>query len=451
MSLGPVLLASTLSALVWNYFFIPPSLTFHIDKTEDVLMFCMFFIIALLNGVLNTKVRKQEKLARERESRTNALFELSRELSKARGIDEVVSVAKQKIKNNFNINACIILQDGNNILLSQLQKNDDYNLTKEEQELAEKAFYQMKITGAYTENFSKDIYTFFPLSGIRLNPGIVAIKVHKTYLNKQIEFWDTFLTQISNALEREFLGEMAQKVRFLDESDRLYKTLFNSISHEFRIPVAAIMGASDTLINTHYNIETQQALFKEIYTASVRLNRLIENLLNMSRLESGFLSVRLDWYDFNDLINKVTEDLNEETNEYILNVSMPENMPLVKLDFGLMRQVLYNLFYNSIQYSINKVTINLVIFYNDNLIIKISDNGLGFPENSLKDVFKKFYKLAGRKSGGLGLGLSIVKGFIEAHKGEISISNLKPHGAEFTIVLPSYENNLNKFSINQND
>ena len=143
--------------------------------------------------------------------------------------------------------------------------------------------------------------------------------------------WETFLTQISNALEREFLGELAQKARFLDESDKLYKTLFNSISHELRIPVATILGAADTLMTASHPENIQSALYNEIFTASLRLNRLIENLLNMSRLESGRISARLDWGDMNDLVNKVTEDLKEEFKPFNLSVSILKICPWLKL------------------------------------------------------------------------------------------------------------------------
>ncbi|MBN2520630.1 MAG: DUF4118 domain-containing protein, partial [Bacteroidales bacterium] len=305
MGIGPVFIAAALSALVWNYFFIPPNLTFHIDKAEDILMFVMFFIIALLNGVLTTRVRRQEQFAIEREERTNALFQLTKELSKSSGIDEVLTIALREINDYFAIHSLFIIQDGNNILHSSGRLQKDKQLSDTEYAVAEWVFKNGQKAGNMTQ-INPDIdYTFYPLLGTKLNPGVVAVKLNKPFSEGKKVFWDTFLAQISNALEREFLGEIAQKARFLDESDRLYKTLFNSISHELRIPVATIMGASDALINTPHPGNIQSALCNEIFTASVRLNHLIENLLNMSRLESGLISVRLDWYDINDLVNKV--------------------------------------------------------------------------------------------------------------------------------------------------
>jgi K+-sensing histidine kinase KdpD len=314
MGIRPVLLASTLSALAWNFFFIPPHLTFHIEKTEDILIFGLFFIIALLNGVLTTRVRRQEKIAIEREKRTNALFQLTKELSKTSGIKEVVDVSQKEIRKNFDVNPIIIVQDGN----EKLVLPESATLRLINFETAQWSFSNLEKAGANTDHFASNNFTYFPLFGSKIKSGIIAINNYNRISGDKISFWDTFVVQISNALEREFLIEMAQKVRFLDESDRLYKTLFNSISHELRIPVATIMGASDSIINSENSKEVQMALCNEIFTASLRLNRLIENLLNISRLESGYLSIRLDWHDINDLINKVLDELEEELKNFII-------------------------------------------------------------------------------------------------------------------------------------
>jgi len=448
MGIGPVFVAATLSALVWNFFFIPPNLTFHIDKTEDILMFGLFFIIALVNGVLTSKVRRQERLAREREERTNALFQLTRELSKASGIDEVLAVAIEGIKNHFRTDPFFILQDGNNILHSSGRLQKEKKLSKNEYSAAEWAFSNSQKAGKFTSNLPSVEYTFFPLPGTRLSPGVLAVKIDRLFSSDQKAFWDTFLTQISNALEREFLGELAQKARFLAESDRLYKTLFNSISHELRIPVATIMGASDSLLNSLHPENVQSALFNEIFTASLRLNRLIENLLNMSRLESGQISVRLDWYDMNDLANKVAEDLKDELKPYSLVVSIPDDMPLVKIDYGLLEQALYNLIYNATQYAPVASEIDLCTRYNNGtMIIQVKDHGPGFPEAALGSVFKKFFRVDGSKTGGLGLGLSIVKGFVEAHKGTVAVENREDGGSEFSIRIPTENPDINNLQL----
>jgi len=435
---GPILLASTLGALVWNYFFIPPHYTFHIDKTEDMLIFGLFFIIAIANGVLTTRVRRQEKLAREREKRTNALFQLTKELSKASGIDEVLEIAIEGIKNNFSVDPFFLLQDGNNLLHSSGRLRKGKTLSQNEYGAANWVFINSSVAGKFTDKFAHIENTIYPLIGTRINPGVIVVGLTDAFVGDKKVLWDTYLRQISNALEREFLDELARKARFLDESDKLYKTLFNSISHEFRIPVATILGAIDTLLALPHPGQIQSALFNEIFTASLRLNRLIENLLNMSRLESGRISARLDWYDINDLVNKLAEDLKEELKPYLFAVAVPEDMPLVKIDFGLMEQVLYNLLFNSCEYTPVASEICLDFSHKDDeLTIKVMDKGPGFPEEALKNVFQKFFRVTGSKTGGLGLGLSIAKGFVEAHRGTIIVENRAGGGAMFTIKVPS--------------
>jgi len=436
MHIGPVLLSSTFSALIWNFFFIPPHYTFHIDKTEDILIFGLFFIIALVNGILTARVRRQKKLADLKEKRTTALFILTRELSKAVGIGEVITVAHAELERNFGVNSFFILQDGNDRLRDSVQQQNQVRLTDQEYSVANEVFNQMDRAKVKSQTIGK--YRFIPMHGIRMNPGVLAIEGSYALEGEIQAYWETFITQISNALEREFLGELAQKVRLLDESDRLYKTLFNSISHELRIPISTIMGASDSIINSTVSEQVQKALCNEIFTASLRLNRLVENLLNISRLESGHISVRLDWYDMNDLLNKVNADLKEELSLFELKINILDDVPLVKVDFGLMEQVLYNIIFNATQYGPTGSEIRLNVSYSQGfLIIEISDCGPGFPEDKLKQVFQKFFRVNSSKTGGLGLGLSIAKGFVEAHKGTISVSNAPNAGAVFTIIIPS--------------
>ncbi|MBN2595631.1 MAG: DUF4118 domain-containing protein [Marinifilaceae bacterium] len=445
MSVEPVLLASTLSAIVWNYFFIPPHFTFHIEKPEDIFMFGMFFIIAFLNGILNTRVRYQEKLARDREERTNALFQLTKELSRAIGIEEVLRISINDIKTQFNIEPFFILQDGSNILFSKGRLRKDMQLSKEEYDVAEWAFLNKKKSGRHTEQTPSIRYTFFPLIGTRIISGIVAVKLDKLLVDDKKIIWDTFIAQISNALEREFLGELAQKARFLTESDRLYKTLFNSISHEFRIPVSTIIGSVDTLLILPDKGPIQLALYNEISTASLRLNRLIENLLNMSRLESGRISLRLDWYDINDLVNKVLDDLKEELKAFELEIEVPNELPLIRIDFGLMEQVLYNILFNATQYAPLSSKIGFKVSHKSNeLEIRIFNSGSRIPENIKNEIFDKFYRLEENKTGGLGLGLSIVKGFVEAHRGQVRVENNTQEGVVFIVKIPSETPELDK-------
>jgi two-component system, OmpR family, sensor histidine kinase KdpD len=297
----PVLSAAFLSALIWNFFFIPPIFTFHVESTEDLLMFLMYFFIALVNAVLTLKIRKEETKARDKEERENTI--------------------------------------------------------------------------------------------------------------------------------------------------KLYNTLLNSLSHELRTPISTIIGAIDTLKENKERISTsnQNELLNQIDIASIRLNRQVENLLNMSRLETGMLKLNLDWCDTNELINSVIQKL-AFPYEQIIVFKPNENLPLFKFDRGLIEHVLQNLLHNAVNYTPENTIIVIVASQQlGNCVISVSDNGKGIPETEMKHLFDKFYRLPETKTGGSGLGLSIVKGFVEAHKGTVKAENNTNGGVTFIIEFPaeaSYLNNL---------
>ena len=444
---GPILLASTLCALIWNYFFIPPLFTLNIGKTEDVMMLIMFFIIALLNGILTSRVRVQEMKIRDREERTNALYQLTRELTMVSGIEEVTQTALKYIHKYFKLESAIIIKNEINQIDNMVRHATKIQFTENDMSVVNWVYKNSAKAGKYSDTLPSGNYTYYPMIGINENMGVIAVEHQRRFTQGEEQFWEACISQISGKYEREYLRNAARKSYILSESDKLYKTLFNTISHELRIPVATILGASDTLLSQEFTEETRKKLYSEISIASVRLNRLIENLLNMSRLESGRITPHPDWSDVHDLVNKVTESLSQELQPFKLSVVIPAEMPLVNIDFGLIEQVLHNLVLNSTQYSPAGSTIRIKFFYdNGTLSIQITDRGVGFPESELSSVFNKFYRGKDAKAGGTGLGLSIVKGFIEAHKGTVTAENRQNGGSVFTIKLPVEISDMNSYN-----
>jgi len=443
---GPILLAATLCALIWDYFFIPPRFTLHIERPEDMLMLLMFFIIALMNGILTSRVRRQEKRIRMREERTNALYQLTRELSLAVGLDDVSKIAIRYIKKYFNLDCALILKTELNQLDDLVRHETNLKLSENELSIASWVFKHSDKAGKNTDTLPSSDYTFYPLKGDS-NMGVVVVEHISIFTQGEEQFWESFLSQISGRYEREFLRTTARKAYILNESDKLYKTLFNSISHELRIPVATIMGASDTLLSQSYPEETKLKLYTEINTASVRLNRLIENLLNMSRLESGRITPRPDWCDVHDLANKVADNLKQELTPFKLSTVIPADMPLVYIDFGLIEQVVHNLVLNATQNAPIGTNIRIKFFYEmETLTIQVMDRGKGFPVSELSEIFNKFYRGKEAKTGGTGLGLSIVKGFVEANGGTVIAENRQNGGAIFTIKIPVKISEMNQFN-----
>lgn len=231
---------------------------------------------------------------------------------------------------------------------------------------------------------------------------------------------------------------------------KLYNILLDSLSHELRTPISTIMGSIGTLQqSSNLSEENKNKLLSEMDKASLRLNYQVENLLNMSRLESGYIQPKLDWCDVKELIYNVLDSLNENLLQHKVTVKSNDYLPLFKLDYGLVEQIIYNLVYNASQYTPIGAEIRIKIEYNPEVnltyndeqimscVITISDDGNGFPEDEISKVFEKFYRLNNSKTGGTGLGLSIVKGFVEAQHGKIKLQNREEGGAVFTLLFPA--------------
>jgi two-component system, OmpR family, sensor histidine kinase KdpD len=259
-----------------------------------------------------------------------------------------------------------------------------------------------------------------------------------------------FIVALINAVLTRKIRQMEKDIKTKDDKARtvkFYNTLLNSLSHELRTPITTIIGSTDNLqSNSPQLSEKDKAeLLKEISIASIRLNQQVENLLNMSRLESGVFQIKKDWCDISDIIYKTLQRLESNLQKYKVVVDIPEQLPLFKLDFGLMEQVLYNLILNVTQHTHEDTVITIQAnCVNDRLILILADNGKGFPEKEIDKVFDKFYRLKGSAVGGTGLGLSIVKGFIEAHYGTIKLENLPLRGSKFTIEILTEKSYVNK-------
>ena len=207
---GPILLAATLSALTWDYFFIPPQFTLHIEKAEDILMLIMFFIIALLNGILTSRVRRQEKRIRIREERTNALYQLTRELSMATGIDEVSKIAVRYIQKYFNLDCAIFHKTDLNQFDDHIQNETKIKFSENELSIAAWVFRHSAKAGKYTDTLPSTDYTFYPLTGNIDNMGVIAVKHTNVFTQGEEQFWEAFLSQISGKYEREFLRNVSK-------------------------------------------------------------------------------------------------------------------------------------------------------------------------------------------------------------------------------------------------
>jgi two-component system sensor histidine kinase KdpD len=437
---GPILFAALLSALSWDFFFIPPQYTFHIEKPEDFLMFIMYFIVASVMGYFSTKVRTQQRFLKQREEKTRALYYLSKELSAATGLDDIAEISVRKIEETFNAEAALFFSESEKILKAKPHPASSFILNDLEWIFAQWCFSNNQKAGKFTNTLPNAEATYYPLkfkSGVL---GVLGIKLRDDSILSfdQEDLLSSFLEQITNAMEREYLNDLAKKTLLAAESEKLYKTLFNSISHELKTPITTIIGATSSFgaKEVRENPKVQANILNEIKIAAERLHRLVENLLDMARLESGNLNLKRDWHSINDLLNSCVERLKEDSVNHKISVKADYDF-VFQFDYALLEQALVNILHNSIIYTPAGSEIKIeASSQNQNCIISISDNGKGFSAEELTNLFEKFFRSTSSKTGGTGLGLSIAKGLIEAHGGTISAMNGINGGAIFTIILP---------------
>jgi two-component system sensor histidine kinase KdpD len=439
---GPILISAALSATIWNFFFIPPRFTFHIYSFADVLMVLMYFLIALVGGALTGRIRAREITVRRREGQTTALYHLAEKINHARNLDEILRAAQQQIDDTFKVDAAFFLPEAVQTISRAAHPASSFvSSSQKEWSVASWVFQNRKPAGRGTQTLPFAEGAYFPLLTTNGAVGVIAIRGgdERQLTLEQEALLQTFLHQIALAVEREILRTGAEQARLLAESERLHKTLLNSISHELRTPLATITGAASSMMDakTAAKESLRSLLVGDIYAAAQRLNRLVKNLLDMTRLESGMLKPNLEWCDIADLHNVVIRNLRTELALHQIKTETAPNLPLVRLDFVLMEQALANLVLNAAQYSPAGTTITLHAEVNEkDMVIKIEDDGPGFPVESLPFIFDKFFRLPKSKTGGVGLGLSIARGFVDAHGGAITAENRDGGGARFVIRLP---------------
>jgi len=441
LGVGPVILAAMVSVLTWDFFFIPPHFTFAISRAQDFLMAVTYFAIAAVTGVLTARVRAREKAVRSREERAVALYSLTKDLSAAKNQDDVVRAAVANIKKFFNADSAVFVSDLEGDFVNTPHPASTYVPDEKEMSVPAWVHWNEKRAGRFTETLPFAKATYYPLSSPRYPLGVTGVSTGEGgHLSiDQEALLENFLSQISSVLEREFLNEMTKQSIALVESERLYTTLFSSISHEMRTPITALVGASESLLNDMVagSPEVRKELAREIQSAAERLDNVVQNLLAMTRLESGLIQPKRDWTDVRDVINASMGKLRKELAGHHVIVDVSPSLPLVKLDFGLMEQAILNLIRNASLHTQSDSSIEVrAVREGSECLITITDNGPGFPSDSLDRVFEKFYRVPGSKTGGVGLGLSIALGFVRAHGGTITLENRSGGGATFTIRLP---------------
>jgi two-component system, OmpR family, sensor histidine kinase KdpD len=438
---GPTFLTATVSALLWDYFFLPPRYSFRLSQPTDVMMFLMYFVVALVLGQLVSRIRWQERAERRREERTTALYLLTRDLADAANVDEMAQRLVRQAAQAFKARIAILLRESGGGLATAAHSASTFPVSEKEQSVAAWAFRFNKAAGRFTDNLPSAGAIYVPLQTNRGAVGVLGVEWpgdHQPTL-EQSDLLEAFARQSALVLDRLRLDAEGQQARLVAESEKLSKALLNSISHELRTPISAITAAASALTELKGQEQTtmRRNLAGEIQESASRLNRLVSNLLDMTRLESGAVKPHMEWCDVTDLINVALRQNEKELSRHPVNLSLPQSLPLVKMDFVLIEQALNNLLLNAAAYTPRGTPVDVkAAVVPEAMTITVADRGPGLPPEGLAHVFEKFYRVPGAPAGGTGLGLSIVKGLVEAHGGRVEVQNRPGGGAEFTIYLP---------------
>lgn len=438
---GPILLTAALSAVLWNYLFIPPKFTFMITRTEDFLLLLVYFTAALVTGTLTHRIRSRERAFEDREKRAVALYDFARELMTLQSVSDIAAKATALLKKVFASDIVLFLRGREGALQRlELSAPGAWRPSDKEYGVAVVALESRKMAGWSTDTLSQAEALYLPLVVSNEAVGVLGFRPQGTSISiDQKSLLETLAYQTAVALERELLLDSAAKAQVLEESERLHKSLLNSISHELRTPISAITGSVGQLIegDAAENPKLREALFQEISQGANRLNRLVSNLLDMSRLESGYLKARPEWIDLNDVINVVLNSLKWRAAEHHLEAKFAPNLPLAFADFVLLEQALKNLVHNALFHTPAGTRIEVESAQvGADLLLRVRDSGPGIPEGELAKVFEKFYRLPQAQAGGTGLGLSIARGFVEAQGGRLTAQANPAGGVVFTIALP---------------
>ena len=436
---GPNFFAATLTALCWNFLFVPPVLTFHISGFHDTMMFAMYFIVALATGQLTTRLRLQQLAERQREQRASALYQLTRELANSGDFPQVLSVAVREVGTAFDADVAVLLPD-----LEAGQQLTPYPaglwvLDEKEEAVAAWAFQHDQPAGRFTDTLPQATALHLPLSAGGKPSGVIALRFHanRPLSVQQRNLLDSFVRQIALVLDRQRLRDAETTAKLLAQSEQLGRTLLNSVSHELRTPIAAITSAASGLRESGALTPAQANLAAEIESASARLNRLVQSLLSAARIQSGQIKPHLDWCDVADLVQVALRSVENLLSHHPTGTRIAPGLPLLKLDFVLMEQALANLLVNAATHTPAGTPVEIgARVEGKELMLEVADRGPGLPVSELERVFDLFHRAAAAEPGGTGLGLAIVKGFVESQGGRVQAANRAGGGAIFTIRLP---------------
>jgi two-component system sensor histidine kinase KdpD len=437
---GPAVMAAIVNVAAFDFFFVPPRLSFAVSDVQYLLTFAVLLAVGLITGQLTAGLRYQARIAGHREERARALYEMARELSSALAEEQVCEIADRFMEASFRAKVAILLPDQHEQVHAVGQKTG--RAPSVDTSIAQWAFDRDEAAGIGTNTLAASPMLYLPLKAPVRNRGVLVIEPDNARLlliPEQRRQLDTFATLIAIALERVHFVTVARDTLLTMESERLRNSLLSALSHDLRTPLTALVGLAESLALEGQGLNQVQAdIVNAIHEQAVRMVQLVNNLLDMARLQSGRVQLRKEWQSVAELTGAALQSRREALARHQVKVDLPADLPLVNCDAALIERVLVNLLENAAKYTPRGSVITVTaVAKPDTMEVTVFDQGPGLPRGQEQTVFEKFVR-GQKESGvpGVGLGLAICKAIVEAHGGEISAANHPGGGAQFTFTLP---------------
>ena len=436
---GPAALAAVLGVCAFDFFFVPPRLSFAVSDVQYLLTFFIMLAVGLITGQLTAGLRFQARVASHREERAGSLYEFARDLSGAVQVEQVVKISDESIQRTFRASAALLLPDASGRLIATMSNTVGLAV---EIGTAQWAFDRGQPAGSGTDTLPGSEVLYIPLRAPTKARGVLAVKAHNRRMLRipeQRQLLDTFAALIAIALERVHYVGIAQDALLKMESERLRNSLLAALSHDLRTPLTVLGGLAESLALTAPKLSSQQLeTAQAIQDEARRMSTMVSNLLDMARIESGEVKLNLQWQPLEEVVGAALDAARAMLQKHTVVVQLPRDLPLVKFDAVAIERVLVNLLENVSKYTPPGSTVTLSAQVSgEELSVSVADNGPGLPAGREEAVFQKFTR-GERESAtpGVGLGLAICRAIIESHQGRISAAQRPGGGAVFTFTLP---------------
>lgn len=440
---GPSILASVLSVAAFDFFFVPPYFTFAVADTQYFVTFGVMLIVALVISTLAVRIRFQAESARERERRTAALYAMSRELASTRGVDELIRIAVRHIAEVFSAQVAVLLPDAGGRLTFRGEISARFPMDASESGVSRWVYEHRQAAGLGTATLPGAKALYLPLMASRGILGVLGVRPSEPRAldaPEQLHQLETFTNQTALAIERTRLADEAQQAQVRAEAERLRSSLLSSVSHDLRTPLTSITGAASSLLESGQRLDqgTRQELLETLHEEAEHLNRLVQNLLEMTRLESGTLQLRSEWHPLEEVIGAALGRFTKRLQGRPVMMRIPPDLPLVLIDDVLIEQVLINLLDNAFKYTPAESPIEVTASSAGGVVVvEVADRGPGLSPGDETRIFDKFYRSGRGTVRGAGLGLAICQGIVQAHGGRIWAENRPGGGVAFRFTLPT--------------